>query len=40
MPRFNPEKLSSDLYEKVGTNISTPSKKYSEMIKERERQLG
>ena len=30
----------ADLYEKVGTNIATPSKKYSEMIKERERQLG
>lgn len=30
----------ADLYEKVGTNVATPSKKYSEMIKERERQLG
>ena len=31
----------ADLYEKIGTNnVTQPSKKYSEMIKERERQLG
>jgi hypothetical protein len=30
----------ADLYEKISGNITTPSKKYVDSIKERERQLG
>ena len=30
----------ADLYEKISGNITTPSKKYIDSIKERERQLG
>ena len=30
----------ADLYEKISNNVVTPSKKYAESIKERERQLG
>ena len=30
----------TDLYEKISGNITTPSKKYIDSIKERERQLG
>lgn len=30
----------TDLYEKISRNVTTPSKKYSDSIKERERQLG